>query len=421
MYAKTENLNRDERMFLRKISDIVHWAKQNNRQDILEHAESYGTIQKPTQLMRAYYALNQMKKGKDVSVQKNQSTGTMNNIPNTDQPDKQAQPVGTPTPAASQENNQPQPSSPQPDNNGSDYDPLLQSNVKQRDYTGGMSNAGSGSPTQPVGSIPEPDFNQRPSGFGTVPPDQKDNRFEALGDLPPGEKAKTSEALADIIVDFWCTNIPKLATQLATVSDNKLNRMAMKGEINTQLTINVPEVGAMTVRQYFTAMRHQVEAGFQVKEEWKQEVKPILTRVLAKKNWGVTDEQQLLYMAGSQVVPLIFAAIQVNQSNKELLEQLRYQTQQLQSEGIIPPPPSSSTPPPPPPPPSPEPTSPEIITPEAEEIIPEANDELVHIQTFVEQDHSIAPARTARGDRRNMPPEEETQQVPTVNQTLNKR
>ena len=50
MYYKTDDLNYDEKKFSNKINEILRWAKDSGRNDIVEKAQSFGTINKLTNL-----------------------------------------------------------------------------------------------------------------------------------------------------------------------------------------------------------------------------------------------------------------------------------------------------------------------------------------------------------------------------------
>lgn len=406
MFYKNDDLNYEEKKLVNKMNDLLNWAKNNNRQDIVEEADKYGVINNKTNLKKAFSRLAQMK-----NQEKPVFSNTTQNIPT-------MQENNSPTPNANNQsevvNNNPPPSDP------SSFDPLLGANPKQRDYTSGLPQGNAGG--SPGGNIPEPDFvGKGTSGFGQVPPNQPDNRFTDTKDLPPNEKARSSEQLAEVIVDAYGNYVPVAFTTMAKIKPSKVQELSLNGDIDLNMMVNGPEQ-SMTVGEYIEQSNAEIAKAFEVSAEWKQEVKPLLTRILAKRNWGMTDEQMLMYYVGSHLVQCTVVAIQINMSNKSFLQTLVNQTQAYRASGQMPPmPPSGNTPPPPPPPsaptPPPPPTEPVIEVVEAEEI-PNVDDGGLVEVTGMSVD-PLSPARFSipRNNRpSNMPPQDEMEDMPTASQ-----
>lgn len=397
MYSKTENLNYDERKLVSKISDLLNWARQNNRQDIVNEANSYGTINKMTNLRKAYYKLSQMKKA--------ENTVNSNTI------------TSTPT----MEDNQPTPQpTPQPSADPTSFDPLLGANPMQRDYTSGMPNMGATG--APVGAIPEPNFQGQPNaGFGQVPPNQQDQRFANTQDMPQGEKNKSSEELAKMLVDAYAGNVPKAFAYMAKIKDSKLQALVREGAIEPNLVLRPDNI---TIGEYIEQSNSEIDKAFAVTPEWKAEITPVLHRVLQKRNWGVTDEQILMYYVGSHLVQCGVIAMQVMNNNKKFLQQMADMTAAFRRSGNLPTEPiaGEDTPPPPPPapmpPPPPMPTEPEVLEPEVEEVMPPEFEVDLMPVTGVDSD-PIAPVRyqaSARGRKQanNQPPMDEMEDMPNA-------
>lgn len=405
MYFKTENLHYDERKYVKGISDIVHWAKQNNRQDILNEVDSYGTINNYTRLRNAYYTLNKLKNTENNSFSNintsTTKTETMENV-NPSQPQESNEPKPQPAQPA-------QPAQPVNQDNTA-FDPLLSANPKQRDYTSGL--GGQTPPAnQPMGSIPEPDFAGKASGgFGQVPPNEKDNRFS---ELPPEEKKKGSAELADVLISGYCTILQTGFTALSVISPKKVNTLVQEGVLDLNVLINVPPQ-AMTVGEYIDTTNQRVAETFVVEEQWKNDIRPYVERELSKRNWGISDGQVIIYMALTQAAKMGYACMQLRNSNNQVLESLVENQRMMREAGIInTPPPSNGTsgqnPTPPPPPPPIVPTEPDIITPDV--IIEEPASEGFDVVTTFEPPRMRETLTT--------PPSNEAEFMPTVNGQLN--
>lgn len=403
MYFKSDDLNYDERKLVGKISDILNWARQNNRQDIVDEVNSNGTINNLTNLRKTYYKLSQMKKSEN-NIQTNISKPVMQE----NQPPVSEQPV-------------PQPQQPSVD--PTSFDPLLGANPKQRDYTSGMPNNAAGGVS--MGNIPEPNFQGQPTGgFGQLPPNQKDQRFSDTQDLPPNEKNKSSEELAKMLVDAYATNAPRLFSYMAKIKDSKVEELSRNGDIELNLVLRPNNI---TVGEYIDQSNKELDRAFDVTPEWKSEITPVLNRVLQKRNWGVTDEQMLAYYVGSHLIQCGVIAAQVMANNNKFLQDMANMTQAYRQSGNLPkdpiggnnmgtPPPSAPVPPPPPPAPM-NPIEPEILEPIVEEIPNEVQFSIVPV-TGMDSD-PIAPARysTTRNGRtqpNNAPPVDEMEEMPNA-------
>lgn len=408
MYFKTEDLNYDERKFIGKISDIVRWAKQNNRNDVLNEIENAGTIQNLSTLRNTYYKLNSMKRSENGGISNNKSALKM-------EENQAQQPTQNETaPAAST----PPPSS---SVDPTSFDPLLGGTPKQRDYTSGLPNNNAAAPQ---GSIPEPNFQAKAGGsFGQLPPNEPDNRFKEQQDLPPNQKAQASRDLAKFLVSAYADNIPTLFSMLVKVPEDKLTRMYNTGEIDPNLVINAPPL-QVTVAEYFKIFNSQADDAFVVTDEWKMEILPHVEKVMMENNWGITSKQVIMFMLGQNMIQNGLSAMKLRSDLKNMMEFLKETTAEMRRNGIISPPPppptmtdtSSDNPPsapsgPPPAPPIP-PSEPIIETVEAE-IVPNEDFRGIEVVENIEKRNYDTPTRFVK-DGRNKPPAEEAEDMPTA-------
>lgn len=409
MYYKTEGLNYDEKKLNKRFSELIHWAKENNRQDIVEESNKLGTIKNQTSLKKEFYRLYRMKGETNISTPKIET--------------KMVEPSETSSSSSTETPIEP---SVRPIDSNQEFDPLLSANPKQRDYTSGMPTDSTNQ--APMGSIPEPNFVPKSplgGGIGSIPPNETDKRFESTNDLPPNEKSKSTEQLVEILVGTFSTYAPKAFTHFAQISKKKVEVLVASGQLDLNIVLENKEQGRMPLGDYINRANAEIEQAFVVTEEWKEEVKPVLKRVLEKKNWGVTDEQTLMFMVGMYALSGIVTTISIKNSNDAFLQGMVNQTNTLRESGALPrqpmppPPPSnnaSSNPTPPPPPPSPSPSPSDILTPEVE-IVPNEPQGVAVYQNVEDEFSRQENSRTARG--MNRVPVEEMEDMPTANSIAN--
>ena len=101
---------------------------------------------------------------------------------------------------------------------------------------------------------------------------------------------------------------------MAKVPNNRIEELAASGELELNMMLDV-EPHPMSVGDYFKALERQTGEAFAVSEEWKAEILPYVERILAKKNWGITDEQVIMYMVGSHLVQCGVIALGMRKNN----------------------------------------------------------------------------------------------------------
>lgn len=92
-----------------------------------------------------------------------------------------------------------------------------------------------------------------------------------------------------------------LANKGLKVSEKKLNRLQSDGEINLNAMIDYDYGKKIRAGDFFIEYNSQVENLLQVSPEFKEEVTPILEKVLAKRGIGMTDEQMLMFLFGKDI------------------------------------------------------------------------------------------------------------------------
>ncbi len=259
------------------------------------------------------------------------------------------------------------------------HDPLNQKRM-ERDY--------SKSEGDFHGSVPEPE------GFGGgIPNPEDDGNFMGgepnshndegmgggmgLGDMPPNEKNQAANNMAEWAINLYCTAVPEGFRMIARPNEKKLTEAAMKGEINFNMPIKMPTGERMTIAQKFQSVKESVDNGFVVSEKWQEEIKPVLVRVLKKRQFGMTDENLLLSMIAEDLLVKGFAVYQIASELKGFTNWCKEETaRQQQGGGYNQPPPDPFE--------APQPTEPPIqpAAPAREEDIP-----FTPVEEITDEDH----------------------------------
>jgi hypothetical protein len=175
-----------------------------------------------------------------------------------------------------------------------------------------------------------------------------------LKELPKKDKEMAASQMAKMILQgySWAHD---LANKGLMISERKLNKLQEEGEINLQAMIDYDFGRKMRAGEFFQEWNNQImkDGGvLQVSDEFKEEVTPVLERVLAKRGIGLTDEQMLMYMFGKDIAAkgLIFF---------QMKGQMNYMIQSIKNATVgqyaPPPPPPQQSQPEPQPQPEPEP------------------------------------------------------------------
>lgn len=178
-----------------------------------------------------------------------------------------------------------------------------------------------------------------------------------LRDLPKKDKELAASQMAKMILQGYSW-MHDLANKGLLISEKKLSKLQEEGEINLQAMIDYEFGKKIRAGEFFQEWNGQImkDGGvLQVTDEFKEEVTPVLERVLAKRGIGMTDEQLLMFMFGKDIAAkgLIFF---------QMKTQMNYMIQSIKdaTTGQFAP-----TPSPPPPPTQPQPSN--FNTPPAEE------------------------------------------------------
>ena len=208
-----------------------------------------------------------------------------------------------------------------------EFNPLLKENVIERDYTSLNISV------DPNEIIAEPTFEAPPMSAEEInseagPQVEEQRTFnKEYTELPNKEKREGAELMADAIIDGY-TSLIGYAGNLAVISESKLEQEIIEGTISAGTTLQIDEEGTkMPVREYVKSYNEQAKEAFTVSQEFKETVKPPLTRVLQKRGAALTDEQFLAYHFGKDILEKGVTAFAIRSQNNQILNFLREESQ----------------------------------------------------------------------------------------------
>lgn len=176
--------------------------------------------------------------------------------------------------------------------------------------------------------IPEPSFTPPPM-TGMMTEEEKVKKPQEpfnkeLKDLPKKDKEMASEKVADMCITTyeWLNDY---ADSKLLIDENKLRKMQKDGQIDLSAEIPMGNT-SVTAMEFVQEYNEQSKGTISVSKEFKEEVRPVLVRVLEKRGIGMTDENYLAYLVVKDLVIKGFMAKQSLNVKKEILETLKEAT-----------------------------------------------------------------------------------------------
>lgn len=147
-------------------------------------------------------------------------------------------------------------------------------------------------------------------------------------ELPNKDKMEAAEKMADTIIDGYAFLTSK-AGNLSKISEKKLNKEIAEGHIDSKLELPIDFNETATIFEMVQEFNQSVDIALSTDQEFKDKVRPPLTRVLAKKGFGMTDEHLLMYLFGRDMVVKTTMVLSLKSESKNILQGLRDKTQEL--------------------------------------------------------------------------------------------
>lgn len=213
--------------------------------------------------------------------------------------------------------------------------------------------------------IPEPSFTPPPMG-GTLKEEEKKKKPEPKEPINKEFNSmsnKDKEDAAGKFAEMMMTGYKALngwVDSRLLFDEKKINKLAREGEIDLSMQVPITHNQTMSVGQFIDEYNEQTRGTIKVSREFEEEVMPVLTRVLAKRGVGFSDEQYLGYLVIKDGLSKSFLVSQSISVKKEFLQMFKDGMQTRNAQFTPPPmnnpkpepqPEPTYTPPPPPPPP----------------------------------------------------------------------
>lgn len=201
----------------------------------------------------------------------------------------------------------------------------LDAPVKKRSYT----NHVLATDDAVVEDLAEPTF-QRPN-FSDFEPEEEtgkkepDRPFnESYSELDNKEKTMGAEMMAEMTLDLYAKGCGWLG-KIPEISEKKLDVLIAEGEIDANIQIPT-ESGNVSVKDFAQEYNSSIKDAFEVSDEFKENVKAPLIRVLKKRGIGMTDEQMLLYLFGTDLATKGAQVVMLSKAKNNIFDALKENT-----------------------------------------------------------------------------------------------
>lgn len=141
---------------------------------------------------------------------------------------------------------------------------------------------------------------------------------DEVKEMKPEDKKEAAEGLTTVVLGMYSMGCSALGS-LTKISDSKLSQLEQEDLIDVSMRIPVDRHTTSSVRKIVDSMNEQATDAFEVSDDFKEKVTPVMTRVFEKHGWGVTDEQNLMIMFGMDIAQKAQIVIQMrNAANYQL-------------------------------------------------------------------------------------------------------
>lgn len=140
------------------------------------------------------------------------------------------------------------------------------------------------------------------AGASTPPPHIPIPPNPQLVSADPSEVRRAAESAADGILDMY-SGVTELARQFVKIDDNQLMQYYEDNKFQPDTTIALGEDGEdVTVVELVQSFNNGCDQSLIVTQEFKEDVRPVLVRVLEKRKIGFTDEELLIEKFGKDII-----------------------------------------------------------------------------------------------------------------------
>ena len=204
-----------------------------------------------------------------------------------------------------------------------DFNPL-QENVQQREYTKpNVQGAMDATPIEEPVFTP-PSFEELDARFSqqseetSAPEPESANPY--INNLDSKDQKNASKALVEAVLDGY-TQLNKFGSKAVQIKTEIIQQLMREGKIDPNMTIPV-NGREVAVLEYVQAYNGELGEVFNVDEDFKEKVRPVMLRVFMKRNIGMTDEQLLAYYFGVDIVTKISVGYSLVKQNRMLIDSM---------------------------------------------------------------------------------------------------
>jgi hypothetical protein len=210
----------------------------------------------------------------------------------------------------------------------------LNEKVNEKTYAGGGVNGMAGNE-----DIPEPTFNPPPLDLDGSTPSANDGdktKKEAtkkasepfnqeMNELSDPDKKKAAEQAAQFGMTMY-KGLHTWGNSMIRISDRKINKLQASGDIDLRVGVPYGQHGYVQLGEFINEYNSQAGEVLQVTPEFEEAVMPPLTRVLAKRGAGMTDENFLMFMFGQDMLQKGLTVVNMRRTTKDILDFAKEQT-----------------------------------------------------------------------------------------------
>ena len=158
--------------------------------------------------------------------------------------------------------------------------------------------------------------------------------------LPKKEQNMAAEQMADMMFVGY-GKLHDLANKGLQISPKKLTKLQNEGKINLNAMINYEFGVEIPARDFFAEYNEQMQNFFKLDQEFIDDVKPPLVRILQKKGIGMTDENYVIFRLVEDAGTKAFMFIQQKRQIADILKTIGTATTSEFANPAPPPPPFS--------------------------------------------------------------------------------
>jgi hypothetical protein len=140
-----------------------------------------------------------------------------------------------------------------------------------------------------------------------------------MNELNDSDKSKAAEQMAVYGVNLY-EQIHVFGNEMLKIPEKKVNKLTMEGQIDLSVAVPYDMDQSITLGEFLKEYNTQCSDVLTVDKDFKEAIIPPLTRILAKRGHGMSDEQTVLFMIAQHASVSAFKFISMKSQLKSVLE-----------------------------------------------------------------------------------------------------